>query len=365
MNHQWIAKIRLVGTERPSGGCERYAREFLGHRFAAAEFLEHAANDRLDRGEHVVLGDETHFQVELIEFAGRAIGAGVLVTKARRDLEIAVETGDHDQLFELLRRLRQGVEFSGMQPRRHQIVTRAFRGRGGEDRRLEFEKALCLHLSPQQIDDRAALHDVLVQMLAPQIEEAIAEPDVFGVIVLAEYRHRQIGGPPQNLDLADVNFHRPGRQIGVVGAVGAPPHLAVDAHHPFRAQRLGYLERWAVGIGDDLGEAVMVAQIDEQHAAVVADAMAPAGKTDLGPDIAVAKIAAFMGAIAVHCRLHCLFDCCWPERGKRTRGRLCQGAQQVPRCRRSPGNACCQTPTRTEYVWPKHDAKRRPAASAK
>ena len=44
----------------------------------------------------------------------------------------------------------------------------------------------------------------------------------------------------------------------------------------------------------------MVAQIDEQHAAVVADAMAPAGKPDLGADVARAERAAGVGAVAVH-----------------------------------------------------------------
>src|SRR3546814_9340565 len=39
------------------------------------------------------------------------LGAGVFVAEAGRDLEIAVETRDHQQLLILLRRLRQGVEF--------------------------------------------------------------------------------------------------------------------------------------------------------------------------------------------------------------------------------------------------------------
>ena len=44
----------------------------------------------------------------------------------------------------------------------------------------------------------------------------------------------------------------------------------------------------------------MVAQIDEQHAAVVADAMAPAGQPHVLADVAVAKRAAGVGAVAVH-----------------------------------------------------------------
>src|SRR5260221_5599450 len=94
--------------------------------------------NRLDGGEDVVLRYEAHFHIELVEFARRAVGARGFVAKTRRDLEIAVEPRHHDELLELLRRLRQGVELSGMQARRHEKVARAFRRRGGQDRRLEF-----------------------------------------------------------------------------------------------------------------------------------------------------------------------------------------------------------------------------------
>jgi hypothetical protein len=133
----------------------RESRKFLRHRLAVGELLEHAAHHRLDRGEHVVLGDEAHLDVELVELAGRAVGARVLVAEAGRDLEIAVEARDHQQLLELLRRLRQRVELAGMDARRHQEVARAFRRRRGQDRRLEFEEALLLHALAHRVDDLA------------------------------------------------------------------------------------------------------------------------------------------------------------------------------------------------------------------
>src|SRR3546814_2311172 len=69
---------------------------------------------RLDRVEHVVLRHEAHLEVELIEFAGRAVGARILVAEAGRDLEIAVEARDHQQLLEHLGSLRQRIEFAGV-----------------------------------------------------------------------------------------------------------------------------------------------------------------------------------------------------------------------------------------------------------
>ena len=99
------------------------------HRLALGEFLEDAADDRLHRGKHVFLRDEAHLDVELVELARQPVGARVFVAETGRDLEIAVEARHHQQLLVLLRRLRQRVEFAGMDARRHQEVARAFRAR--------------------------------------------------------------------------------------------------------------------------------------------------------------------------------------------------------------------------------------------
>ncbi len=99
------------------------------HRAAVGEFLEHPAEHRLDRLEHVLLRDEAHLEVELVELARRAVGARVLVAEARRDLEVAVEARDHQQLLEHLRRLRERVELARMDPARHQVVARALGAR--------------------------------------------------------------------------------------------------------------------------------------------------------------------------------------------------------------------------------------------
>jgi hypothetical protein len=44
----------------------------------------------------------------------------------------------------------------------------------------------------------------------------------------------------------------------------------------------------------------MVAQINEQQGAMVADAVAPAGQASLPSDIGFPQVAASMGTIAVH-----------------------------------------------------------------
>ncbi|MGY2919035.1 hypothetical protein ACVWYP_004665 [Bradyrhizobium sp. USDA 3262] len=135
-------------------------------------------------------------------------------------------------------------------------------------------------------------HDVLVQLLATQVEEAVLEPDIFGIFLLAEHRQRQLGRRAQHLDLLDVDLDHAGRQLRIVGAGGTAAHLAVDPHHPFGAELLDLGERRRVRIGHALGDAVVVAQIDEQHAAMVADPVNPTRKPDRLVDIALSERAA-------------------------------------------------------------------------
>ena len=63
---------------------------------------------------------------------------------------------------------------------------------------------------------------------------------------------------------------------------------------------LGILERGRVGIGDQLGYPVMVTQIDEQQSAMIANAVAPAGKAGFDADMGLAHLAAAMGPITMH-----------------------------------------------------------------
>src|SRR5262245_10155463 len=133
-----------------------------------------------------------------------------------------------------------------------------------------------------------------MQMLPPQIEETVFEPDLFRIFLLAEHRHGQVGRRAEHLDLIDVDLDLPCRQIGIFGASRPPAHLAVNAHTTFRAQRLRQLESLAVGIGNNWCESVVIRQIYEQHPPMVANAVAPSRKADDLADIALAKRAAGM-----------------------------------------------------------------------
>ena len=266
----------------------------------AGELLEHARQHRLDRGEHVVLGDEAHLEVELVEFAWRAVGARVLVAKAGRDLEIAVEARDHDQLLEHLRRLRERVELARMDPARNEIIARALGRAGGQDRRLELGEALIDHPPADRGDHRRAQHDVGVDLLAAKIEVAVLEPDLFGIVLLAGDRHRQLGRGRLDLDLAARTSISPVGEVGIhrlgARATTAPLTVTTDSTR----SRSSSLERRASVSRDDLGYSVMIAQVDEQHCAVVALTVDPARQADRLANVGGAQLGATMGAIGVH-----------------------------------------------------------------
>ena len=78
-------------------------------------------------GEDGVLRGEGHLEVDLGEL-GLAVGAEVFVAEAAGDLEVAVEAGDHEDLLEDLRRLRQRVELAGVDAAGDEVVARAFGG---------------------------------------------------------------------------------------------------------------------------------------------------------------------------------------------------------------------------------------------
>ena len=136
-------------------------------------------------------------------------------------------------------RLRQRVELAGMEARGHQEVARAFRRGRRQDRRGELGEAGLGHALAHLGDDLGALHDVPVQGLAAQVEEAVFQADVLRIVRLAEYRQRQFAGRREHFDLAGEHLDLAGRQVGIDGLGRARLDRAVDADHPFAAHGLG------------------------------------------------------------------------------------------------------------------------------
>jgi hypothetical protein len=139
-----------------------------------------------------------------------------------------------------------------------------------------------------------------MHLLAPQVEEPIAQPDLLARILLARDLQRQELGLGLHGQLADAQLDFPGGKLGIDSIRAAPHHLARQRDDALRPQRLQPPEQLARAVGHALRDPVMVAQVDEEQVPVVALAVDPAGKADRLAGMFRAQLPAGMGAVRMH-----------------------------------------------------------------
>ena len=130
---------------------------------------------RLGELVEVLLVREAHLDVELGELR-LPVGAEVLVAVAAGDLVVALHPGDHEQLLEQLRRLRQGVPVPGLQAHRHEEVAGALGRRARERRRLDVEEVALVHHPADGAGDPRAGAQRRGRAGAAQVEVAVLQP---------------------------------------------------------------------------------------------------------------------------------------------------------------------------------------------
>src|SRR5690606_34818765 len=148
--------------------------------------------------------------------------------------------------------------------------------------------------------DAGSLHDVPMQGFAAQIEEAVFEPNILRIVRLAENGQRQFLRHRQHLDLLRKDLDLASLEIRVDGFLRTRLHLAVHPDHPLAADLLRHLERRRIRVGDDLGHAVVIAQVDEEKPTMIADAVDPAGEANVLAGVGLSQLSAGVAAIAVH-----------------------------------------------------------------
>ena len=99
-----VRLVRPVPVHRVAPGDPRHRSRHL----VAGELPPQRGDDLLRQRDDVVLVDERHLDVQLGELR-LPVGAEVLVPVAAGDLVVPLHPGDHQQLLEQLRRLRQRV----------------------------------------------------------------------------------------------------------------------------------------------------------------------------------------------------------------------------------------------------------------
>ena len=291
LDDEGVAKVGLVRAVVAHGVAVAYpAVGTLVHLLALAKLREHAREHLFHDGEDVVLGGKAHLGVQLIELAGAAVGACVLIAEAGRDLEISVKARSHQELLVLLRRLRQSVKLAGMQAGRHDEVARSLRGRTGEDGGGDLQKPEVGHLASEPAHHLGAEDDLVLHLGVAQVEEAVAQPrilsrlragrDLEGELLIAPAQHFHLFGLYLDHACGHVGI---GRTAADDLALHRDGGLAGDGTH----QRLHLL-----GGRHRLRAAVEVAQHEEDDRAEIARARKPSGKFDVLTYVALAELSA-------------------------------------------------------------------------
>jgi hypothetical protein len=291
-----VAEISLIRPVAVDHLVERHPSE-RGVDLDALGLGDDPRVQRLDHREDVLLVHERHLDVELGELEP-AIGPGRLITQALHDLVVTVLPAHHEQLLQLLGRLRQREEGARTHPCRDEEVARPLGGGAAEQRRLDVHEPELVEMIVHQARDVVPQAQGARHLGATQIEVAVLEAEVllgfYSVLDQERWRFgsrhdRELGG--DDLDVAR-------GERGVPHPLGPFPHGARDAHHPLRAKvlcgrvRLGRF----LGMEHDLHGTLTVAQIDEGDTAVIAATGDPAAEGHVGAGVLGAELAAGVGA---------------------------------------------------------------------
>ncbi len=288
------AQVGLIRAVPAHGLFERHVREFA--KLQIQHFLEQLADHAFGDTDDVRFIEEAGLDVDLGEL-GLAISAKVFVAEALGDLIVAVETGNHQQLLEQLRRLRQGKEITGMGAARHQIVTRAFRCRTPQDRGFHIEEAVVIQVPTNARGDTRAQLELLGHFWATKVDEAIAQSRLLAHIAVFVEREWRGFGVVQHLQLVAQHLDGTGSHIRVHRTSWAQADLAGDLHYILATHLVGGRKGFgAIRIEDHLSQALTITHIEEDHPAVVTTAMYPAAKSDFLAVQAFVQLAAIVAA---------------------------------------------------------------------
>jgi hypothetical protein len=273
----------------------RNARERRGHRIA--RHFAYPLHHRFDHFVHAFLLRERHLQVDLREF-GLPVGAQIFVPETADNLEILLVPRHHQQLFEDLRRLRQRIEIARLHAARHQVIARALRRRAGHERRFDFEKALAVEKLARGVGNFGAQNDIGLHARAPQIHVAVAQARVLGHLNLLLHREWRGARFVQDPDLGGDHLDLACRHLRIDGRGSPGRHPALHRDHVFRPDFLGPVvhRRVHVFMKDHLGDAVAVAQVHEDHAAVIPAAVHPPHQQNSGAFVGSAQGSAHVSA---------------------------------------------------------------------
>ena len=288
------AQIGLVGAEAVHGLGVGHDGEFA--QFHAQRLPENLRDHFLEQAANVLLVQKRGFDIDLREFR-LAVGAQVFVAEALGDLVVAVKAGHHQQLLEELGRLRQREKVPVMHAAGHQVIARAFGRALGEHGCFDVDEAVLVQKLAHGHRHAVAQHEVALHHGAAQIQHAVRQARGLAQVLVVKLEGRR-DGRVEHFQLVAQHFHLAAFEAVVRGAFRAGTHQACDLHAELVAQVFRRFEHGgAVGVANHLHIAFAVAQVDEDHAAVVAPAVHPAAQ---GYGLAVQRLGHEAAVVGAH-----------------------------------------------------------------
>ena len=211
------------------------------------------------------------------------VGPRVLVAEAASDLEVPLEPGDHQELLQLLRRLRQRVEAARDQPAWDQEVAGTFRRALDEDGGLDFEEVPLVEEVANVLHDTVPERHHVEHPPPSQVHEAVLEPEKLVHLRVFVHVERRSLGAAEHCGTRREDLDGARGQLGVLGPFRTALDTADDLHDPLVPERFGNPVGLGgeVGIEDNLNQPVAVAEVYEDETAMIPPSMDPARQGNL------------------------------------------------------------------------------------
>ena len=249
----------------------------------------------LNDSEYIFLGSECHLHIQLVEFSGRTVSTRILITEAGSDLEVAVDTGNHQKLLELLGCLRQCIELTRMLSCGNEVVTCALRRRSGKNGRGNLHEIMCDHRFTQSANNVGTQDDVLLHIRITKIEVSVLETKCLIRLAASVYFKGKlvVTALAENFNLLRNNFDLTGSKLCVLGR-----SLTNDAFYSDGRFLGDSLEEFhhLLGLSGDLGGSIEIANYDEcEVCSNLTHVLEPSGKANGLTRIAQSQFPASMG----------------------------------------------------------------------
>src|SRR5207249_2518423 len=182
---------------------------------------------------------------------------------------------------------------------RNQQTARAIRRAVGKTVRFHCDKAVAVEVIARRLRGALADREITRETRPPQIEIPVRHSQIF-ILRLGIDRERQCVGAIENAQLAGNEFDVASRKVWIFSSRQTRSHTSRDLDHVLAPQSMRFPGEFGVFLWtkNNLSQPFAIAQINEDHAAMIARDIYPAGKRDLPADIAFTK------RIAVVCAKH-------------------------------------------------------------